>query len=127
VPILDDGQFERYLKEFHPLAPASLQIEKQPRAARRPFVLIAWAAACVASLVLAFLLVSHRFRSTKPAGVLQLAGSQSLTIGRANALLAQAPSVNAAVDQLSFQPQPAPQSEGKQSALAVLGKENIKL
>ena len=57
----------------------------------------------------------------------QLANSQSLTIGRANALLADAPSVKEACDELSFQPKPASQPEGKQSALAVLSKENIRL
>ena len=57
----------------------------------------------------------------------QLAGSPSLTIGRANALLVHAPSLKEAFDDLSFQPQPASQPEGKQSALAALSKENIKL
>jgi len=56
VPILDDEQFERYLKEFCPLAPESLQIEKRPSRARRPFVVTMWGSACAASLLLAFLL-----------------------------------------------------------------------
>ena len=130
MPILDDQQFESYLKEFRPLAPESLQVEKQPSKARRPFVLMMWAATCAASLLLAFVLW-HRPKPAQPANAPQLAGSQSLTIGRANALLVHAPSLKEAFDELSFQPQPASQPQGKQSALAVLSKdsfkENIKL
>jgi hypothetical protein len=124
VPILDDEQFERYLKEFRPLAPESLQTERQRSGSRRPFVVTAWAAAC-AALLLAFLWW-HRPQPPQPASIQQLAGSQPLTIGRANALLLQAPSLKEACDQLSFQPPPVSQPAGKQSALAVLSKDNIK-
>ena len=126
MPILDVEQFERYLKEFRPLAPESLQIEKRPSRARRPFVVMTWAAACAASLLMAFLLW-HRSKPGEPPNAQQLARSPSLTIGRANALLVHAPSLKEAFDELSFRPQPASQPEGKQSALAVLSKENIKL
>ena len=126
MPTLDDELFERYLKEFRPLAPESLRIEKRPTRARRPFVAMAWAAACAASLLLAFLLW-HRPKPAQPAKVPQLARSQSLTIGRANALLDHAPSLKEAFDELSFQPRPASQPEGKHSALAALSKENFKL
>lgn len=122
--ILDDEQFERYLREFRPLAPESLQVEKQKSKLRRPFVVMTWAVACAASLILAFVLW-HRPRPAQPANIPQLAGSQSLTIGRANALLVHAPSLKEVFDGLSFQPQPASQPEGKQSALTVLGKDNI--
>ena len=125
MPILDDEQFERYLKEFRPVAPESLQIEKGPSKARRPFVLMTWAAACAASLLLAFLLW-HRPKPAPPANAPQLASSPSLTIGRANALLAHAPSLKEAFDDLSFQPKPASQPAGKQSALAVLSQDNFK-
>ena len=125
MPILDDEQFKNYLKEFRPLAPESLQIEKQPRRARRPFVVITWAAACAASLLLVFLWW-HRPKPAQPANALQLASSPSLTIGRANAWLVHAPSLKEAFDELSFQPQPASQPAGKQSALTVLSKDNIK-
>lgn len=125
MPILDDEQFESYLKEFRPLAPESLQIEKQPSPARHPFVLMTWAAACAAALLLAFLLW-HRPKPAQPQSAQQVAASQSLTIGRANALLAHAPSLKQAFDDLSFQPKPASQPQGKQSALAVLSKDNIK-
>jgi hypothetical protein len=134
VPILDEEQFERYLKEFRPVPPESLQVERRPSTARRPFALMAWAAACAASIVLVFLLLSHRAKPNQPSGASgglavapQLPNTQWLTIGRANALLSHAPSFKEAVDQLSFPPQAARPSQGKQSALAVLSKENIKL
>ena len=126
MPILDDEQFEKYLKEFRPLAPGSLQIKRQSSRARRPFAYAAWTAACAAIVLLAFLFW-HRPKPVPPAIAHELARSQSLTIGRANALLARAPSLKEAIDDLSFQPQPASQPEGKQSALAALGKENFKL
>jgi hypothetical protein len=79
-------------------------------------------------LLLVFVLW-HRPRPAQPPSALQLAGSQSqsLTIGRANALLVHAPSLREAFNELSFQPQPASQPEGKKSALAALSKENFKL
>lgn len=125
MPILDDEQFESYLKEFRPLAPDSLRIEKQPGRARRPFVVMAWSAAWAASLLLVFLWWYLR-RPAQPGSVPQVVASQSLTIGRANSLLVHAPSLKQAFDELSFQPQPASQPQGKQSALAVLSKDNIK-
>lgn len=121
MPILDDEQFESYLKEFRPLAPDSLRIEKRPSRARRPFVVMAWAA----SLLLVFLWWYLR-RPAQPGSVPQVVASQSLTIGRANSLLVHAPSLKQAFDELSFQPHPASQPQGKQSALAVLSKDNIK-
>ena len=126
MPILDDEKFEQYLKEFRPLAPESLQIAKQPTRVRRRFTYLAWAAACAAIFLLAFL-IWNRPKPAPPASGTRLAPSQPLTTGRANALLARAPSLKEAFDDLSFQPQPASQPEGKQSALAALGKENFKL
>lgn len=130
MPILNEEQFERYLKEFRPVPLESLQVERRPSTARRPFALMAWAAACAASFVLAFLLLSHRTKPnppSNPSSGLTVSNTQSLTIGRANALLSHAPSFKEAVEQLSFRPQAAPPSKGKQSALSVLSKENIKL
>ena len=121
MPILDDQQFEQYLKEFRPLAPESLQMAKQPSPVRRRLTYLGWAAACAASLLLAFLLW-HRPKPSPPAIAPQLARSPSLTIGHANALLVHAPSLKEAFDDLSFHPQPASQPEGKQSAFAVLSE-----
>lgn len=133
MPILDDEKFERYLRESRPLPAEPLQLERNALARRHSWTWMAWAAACAAVLVLAFLLPQH-FKPAQPtngssglAVSSQPANSQTLTIGRANALLSHAPSLKEAVDQLSFQHQAPRPLEGKQSALAVLSKEKIKL
>ncbi len=51
----------------------------------------------------------------------------SLTMRRANNLLATAPSYKAVMNELAFPPKSSTISKDKQSALAVLGKEKIKL
>src|ERR1700746_1190956 len=110
VPVPDNDElFEHYLKEFRPLAAGKpLEVEKRAEKARLRLAWGAWAAACVASLVLALLLFSHRPNPTEPPGgsgsfegTSERASSQPLTIGRANALLENAPSLKEAVDRLS--------------------------
>ena len=134
MPTPEDDRFERYLKQFRPLAPETLQIEKHERATRLPFVFAKWTTVAAAMLIAAVLTNQSRLKPThspsgtgSPATVELLTSSQPLTIGSANALLARAPSVKAAVDQVAFQSQATPLSKGTQSALAVLSKENIKL
>ena len=134
MPTPEDERFERYLKQFRPLAPETLQIEKHERATRLPFVFAKWTTVAAAMLIAAVLTNQSRLKPThspsgtgSPATVELLTSSQPLTIGSANALLARAPSVKAAVDQVAFQSQATPLSKGTQSALAVLSKENIKL
>jgi hypothetical protein len=52
---------------------------------------------------------------------------QPLTMRSANALVAKAPSFKAMVDDMAFRSQTVPLPRGKRSAVAVLGKEKIKL
>jgi hypothetical protein len=52
---------------------------------------------------------------------------QPLTMRDANALLATAPSYKAALDEMAFHHQPSTVPKDKQSGLAVLAKEKIKL
>jgi hypothetical protein len=134
VPIPDDERFERYLKQFRPLPPESLQSEKHERATRRPFVFAAWAVAAAAVLVAAVLTMHPRPKPTRSpdgteslAGVEQLINPQPLTIGSANALLAHAPSLKAAVDLVAFRSHATQLPKGTRSALAVLSEENTKL
>jgi hypothetical protein len=131
VPVRDDEQFEKYLKQFRPVAPEALAVKEQGRATRRP---LAWAA--VAAAILAAVMVSWRFyqhpspvREPGAGGpnVEWLVNPQPLTIRSANALLAGAPSFKAAVESVAFRPQSRPLSEGRHSALAVLSKEENKL
>ena len=121
----DDQQFEEYLKQFRPLAPESLQIGNHGRTTRRRAVFAAWAAA-TAVLIAAVIMMWPRSKPTylgegtrSLAELEQLTNSQPLTIGSANVLLANAPSVKAAVDLVAFQPRTTQLPKGTQSALAL--------
>jgi len=130
----DDEKFESFLREYRPRALEPLHIEQQERTRRRQFVFGSLVAAAAAALVVAMFTISNPSRWTHlpkdteaPASAEQLINQQPLTIGKANALLARAPSVKAAVDQMAFKSQTTQLSKGKHSALAVLSQENIKL
>lgn len=134
MPIPDDEQFEAYLKRFHPLAPEALRFERQRHTAGRWFVVAAGVVGAAAVLVASVLsLHSHPNRRPSPhpienaASAEQLVNAQPLTMRRANALLATAPSFKAAVDEMAFPPKAAPLSKDERSALAVLSKEKSKL
>ena len=133
MPTSDDQQFEEYLKQFRPLAPESLQIGSHGSTTRWRVVFAARAAA-TALLFAAVLIIWPRFEpaylieDTGSSAVLeQLANSQPLTIGTVNILLVNAPSLAAALDLVAFQPRTTQLPKGKQSALALLSKENTKL
>ncbi len=133
MPPSDDERFENYLKQFRPLSPEVLHIEKQRGARLRLPVLGVWAAAAVVLITVLFMM----WPRSQPAHVGQGTGSfaqfeplsnrQSLTLGSANALLARAPSFKAAVDQLAHRPQTKQLAEGMQSLLTVLSKEDTHL
>ena len=133
MPIRDDEQMEKYLKQFRPVTPEALAFKEEVRTSRRPLVLAAWAA--VAAAILLAVILSIRLYQRAPvqeavAGgsrVEPLTGPEPLTIASANALLAQAPSFKAAVESVAFQPGAEPVAEGKHSALALLSKEKMKL
>jgi hypothetical protein len=133
MPTPDDERFEHYLKQFRPLAPEVLHAKKPGSARLRLSVFAASAVAVVIVLIAAVLMIRHRPTATHSAegagslGVGQLGNLQPLTIGSVNALLARAPSVRAALDQLAHRPQNARLAEGTQSALAVLSREDTKL
>lgn len=133
MPSLDDEQFERYLKQFQPLAPEPMPIRAERRTPRRVPAFAMWAAAAAIVVVAAVLAVQHRAKATyslRPgtsAGLEQIRIAPVLTIRDADAWLGQASSFKAAVDDMAWRSQPAPMSSGKQSALAVLSKENFKL
>jgi hypothetical protein len=131
---IDDQNFEAHLKQFRPLAPGPLQIEGLGSAPRHPFLLAAWTAAAAAALVVAVIVFHSRTgepRATPPieslAGAEQLVNTPSLTIRSANALLASAPSFQAAVDEMAFSAKATPLPKDKHSALAELSKEKTKL
>ena len=130
----DDEQFEAYLKRFHPIAPEPVPTLSVGRASRRSPPLGIWLAAVAAILVIGAVIVHVRSsrivisNTASDAAVSERhAPSEPLTIRSANAWLATAPSFKAAVDDLAFRSQTSPLPQGKQSAVAVLSKEKIRL
>ena len=131
----DDGKFEAYLKRFHPIPPEPVPTLSLSHSRRRSPPLRIWLAATAAIFLLVGAVV---FRSrngrtivTNTAGnaevVARHALPEPLTTRSANAWLAKAPSFKAAVDDLAFDSQTSPLPQGKQSAVAVLSKEKIRL
>lgn len=131
----DDEKFESFLREFRPRRPRLLTIDSLELTRRRRFVHMAWAGAAVAIVVAAVILFIAKHGPKQPStpdmardsAPVELTSQEPLTIASANALLAQAPSVKAAVDQMAFSPQSTQVPKGKHSALAVLSEEKIKL
>lgn len=132
MPISDHEQFEKYLRQFKPLAADPLPMGQRRPALARFWLYFVPAAAATALLVLLFTLRGR----TKPviaplargsAGSQELATSQPLTLQQANELLAHAPSFSAALDNVAFQRQRRKLPQGSLSALAALSKEDIKL
>ena len=133
MPDLDDEQFESYLKQFRPLVPDALPAREIRRVPRRRSSLTIWAvggAVAIAIVGVVSVRTIHHQARTEPKhsdSILMPGPTPGLTIRGANALLATAPSYKAAMNELAFHPQNSSVPTDKQSALAVLGKEKIKL
>lgn len=130
----DDEQFEAYLKRFHPIAPEPVPTLSVSHSSRRSLPFGTWLAAVAAILVIGAVILhilSNRVVVSNRAGDAAIAErhapSEPLTMRSANAWLATAPSFKAAVDDLAFRSQTNPLPQGKQSAVAVLSKEKIRL
>jgi hypothetical protein len=130
----DDEQFEAYLKRFHPIAPEPVPTVSVGHSSRRSHPLGIWLAAVAAILVIGAIILHVRSsrmvvsNTASDAAVAERhAPSEPLTMRSANAWLATAPSFKAAVDDLAFRSQTSPLPQGKQSAVAVLSKEKIRL
>lgn len=140
----EDQQLEERLKKFRPLAAEPLPVARNVRTRSKRLMLAMCMAAAVATVVVAAVIarqqynqptgIQHKIKrvdvKVKPvdlAKVMPPASGRPLTIKNANELLARAPSVKAALDELAFQPSPVRLPEGTQSALAVLGEEDFKL
>jgi hypothetical protein len=130
----DDEQFELYLKQFDPIAlEPMLRIDI---ASRRPFGLGTELAAFAAIFILGIILVWHVRSSSRvvvsstvrdAVSAERHAPLEPLTMRTASAWLTAAPSFKAAIDDLAFRSQSNPMPQDKQSAVAVLSKEKIKL
>jgi hypothetical protein len=130
----DDEQIEAYLKRFHPIAPEPIPILSVGHSSWRSPPLGIWLAAVATILVLGAVILHIRSSrivvsntASDAAVAEQHAPSEPLTMRTANAWLATAPSFKAAVDDLAFRSQPSPLPQGKQSAVAMLSKEKIRL
>jgi hypothetical protein len=130
----DDEQFEVYLKRFHAIAPEPIPALRVGDASRRSVSVGTWLAAVAAIFLIGIVVLhirSNRVVVPNAASDVAIAGghapSEPLTMQSANAWLATAPSFKAAVDELAFRSQTSPLPQGKQSAVAVLSKEKIKL
>ena len=127
----DDSQFETYLKAFRPNVPEVLPIEHRrwpthPSAMR-------WSLAIAVLLIVAatVLLFGPTNRVVQSPIRESISGTEAaplppLTLGRANLLLANAPSFKDAVDSLAIHPSGSSIPKGKQSAIAVLRKEKFR-
>jgi len=129
-PQNDDEKFEHLLKQFRPRAPRRLRIEGQERAARRGFAFGLLAATAVVLVVAVLIIGNRRMHAPNwvqnPTSVQPATNPEPLTLGKANALLMQAPSMEEAVDSLAFQSGTADVPKGERSALATLAQENFK-
>ena len=130
----DDEQFEAYLKRFHPIAPEPVPTLGVGHSSWRSLPLGSWLAAVAAVLVVGAAILHVRSnRAVVPntardvASAERHAPSEPLTMRSANAWLATAPSFKSAVDGLAFRPHSSPLPQGKQSAVALLSKEKIRL
>jgi hypothetical protein len=130
----EEKQLEAHLKEFRPLDAEPLPLERAVQPRRRRFVLAACAAAAIAIVIVVLLKIPYEGDLTtapqhavKQTPAEQPANGRPLTVRTANELLAGAPSVKAALDELAFRSRRKQLPRGTQSALAVLGKEDFKL
>jgi len=134
VQTRDDEQFEVYLKRFHPLAPEPVPTLRVGYASRRSLSFGTWLAAVAAVVFIgAAILHIRSSRVVVPNTVRDVAFAERpaplepFTMRSANAWLATAPSFKAAVDELAFRSPTSPLPQGKQSAVAVLSKEKVKI
>lgn len=126
----DDKQFEIYLKRFHPIAPKPIRTFTVADASRRWFTPAARIMALVAVLVAAIIIWHTRSSRVVVQDTVhnvtfvdRRAPLEPLTMRTANAWLATAPSFQSAIDDLAFRSSTNPIPHGKQSALAVLSRE----
>ena len=132
MPTPDDEQFEAYLKQFRPTAPAAL-LATIPMYKRKLWRLSALIATAAVIIILAIIVTRSQHEQivtnvpVKSEGPTHIAADAPLTMRDANKLLADAPSFKSAVDDLAFKAERTPLAKNEQSAVHVLGKEKIKL
>jgi len=137
MPAQDDERFETYLKQFRPIVPDALPLTAHSQVSRRPAVVRLWIAGVAALVIIgvvAFHIASsdgthhhHVLQHRNAISVHVVLPERPLTIRDVNALLTAAPSYKSVVDSIAFRNQGSNVPQDKQSALAVLSQEKIKL
>lgn len=132
MPTPEDERFETYLKQFRPIVPDALPVKEHQRAFPHYWRLGIWGAGAAAVIILGivsfYMILSRGSQEPRnPQWVSVNTPTQPLTMRDANALLATAPSYKAALDNMAFRCPSSTVTKDKQSALAVLAKEKIKL
>jgi len=135
VQIPDDEKFEIYLRRFDPIAPEPMPAPELSYQSRRSLRLGAWLAACaaIASVVGAAILHHRGAQTVGPKTHHEMTFVENrdllepLTLRRADTLLSTAPSFKTAIDGLAFPFQSGSIPNSRQSAIAVLSEERIKL
>lgn len=128
-----DDQFEAYLKRFQPLIPEALPAHDHTRMVRRLPRLAGWIAALAVMTIVGVLAWRVQRPQVAVPVVTNLESSSVrppmglLTQQNTNEWLARAPSFKTAVDDLGFRPETGSIQQGKQSAVAVLSEEKVKL
>ena len=132
MPIPDDEQFEKYLRQFKPLRADPLPVPRRQPVLARFWSFIVPAFAVIVLLALFFMLrgrsrpviAPRAERPAIPEGREELAIAQPLTLQQANELMAHSPSFTAALDNVAFQRQRRQVPQGSLSALTALSKED---
>jgi hypothetical protein len=128
VSNVEEDRFEAYLKTFQPLRTDPLpEVQAGGATIRFPF---AWAAAAALGGLM-LLAGIHDWKVTSGAAPPEIAlapratRSSPLTLSGINSLLTKADSLKAGLDEVTWKSRRVQVRPGQQSALAVLGRENL--
>ncbi|HZR64222.1 MAG TPA: hypothetical protein VFA85_03685 [Terriglobales bacterium] len=119
-------EFEKYLKQFRPIAAKDLAIQPAAQSKPRFHFWWAWAFSGATLLIAVAVLLKFEGRPAIDPAITEVPNSSALTVRRANAELSTGYSPKQALDRLAFPLKPQ-LPEGQQSALNVLGQEKTKL
>jgi hypothetical protein len=134
MPVPDNEQFERYLREFRPVIPDALCLEGHVRN-KKPYHFLASTAAAAAVFIVLIVFIWSHAETNHSAKVIQdpieankpVDATRPFSLGDANTLLAGTPSFKEAIEALTWQAKPSNVSSGARSVLDVLSKEDAKL